>query len=70
VYALLRPERFLRGAAMTGNGWLQIILFFLVILAITRPLGSYLLQSVPRGRPGRCQESWGRSSDSCCVCAA
>jgi K+-transporting ATPase ATPase A chain len=27
---------------MTANGWLQIILFFLVILAITRPLGSYL----------------------------
>ena len=27
---------------MTANGWLQIILFFLVILAITRPLGIYL----------------------------
>ena len=27
---------------MTANGWLQIVLFFLVILAITRPLGIYL----------------------------
>jgi K+-transporting ATPase ATPase A chain len=27
---------------MTFNGWVQIILFFLVILAITRPLGIYL----------------------------
>ena len=27
---------------MTANGWLQIILFFLVILAITKPLGIYL----------------------------
>jgi len=27
---------------MTFNGWLQIILFFLVILAITKPMGVYL----------------------------
>ena len=27
---------------MTANGWLQIILFFVVILAITKPLGVYM----------------------------
>ncbi|HET6283190.1 MAG TPA: potassium-transporting ATPase subunit KdpA, partial [Polyangia bacterium] len=27
---------------MTANGWMQIILFFLVILALTRPIGIYL----------------------------
>jgi K+-transporting ATPase ATPase A chain len=27
---------------MTTSGWLQIILFFLVILALTRPLGAYM----------------------------
>jgi potassium-transporting ATPase potassium-binding subunit len=27
---------------MTGNGWLQIIFFFLVIVAITKPLGVYM----------------------------
>ena len=29
---------------MTFNGWLQIVLFFVVILAITRPLGVYLVR--------------------------
>jgi K+-transporting ATPase ATPase A chain len=27
---------------MTGNGWLQIIVYFVVILAITRPMGVYM----------------------------
>jgi len=27
---------------MTGNGWIQIIFFFLVIVALTRPLGAYM----------------------------
>src|SRR6476620_9812565 len=27
---------------MTTNGWLQILVFFLVVLAITRPIGVYL----------------------------
>src|ERR1022692_1061074 len=27
---------------MTGNGWLQIALFFLVLLALTKPLGAYM----------------------------
>jgi len=27
---------------MTANGWLQILLFFLVLLALTKPLGIYL----------------------------
>jgi potassium-transporting ATPase potassium-binding subunit len=27
---------------MTGNGWFQIALFFLVLLALTRPLGAYM----------------------------
>src|SRR5262245_10006043 len=27
---------------MTANGWLQIIVFFVVILAITKPLGIYM----------------------------
>ena len=29
---------------MTFNGWLQIIVFFLVVLAITRPLGIYMFR--------------------------
>ena len=29
---------------MTFNGWLQIIVFFLVVLAITRPIGIYLFR--------------------------
>ncbi|MGA2197146.1 MAG: potassium-transporting ATPase subunit KdpA [Bryobacteraceae bacterium] len=27
---------------MTGNGWLQIALFFLVLLALTKPMGAYM----------------------------
>ena len=27
---------------MTANGWLQIILYFVLILAITKPLGIYM----------------------------
>src|SRR5262245_46480269 len=27
---------------MTGNGWLQIIVFFLVLLALTKPLGAFM----------------------------
>ena len=29
---------------MTFNGWLQIIIFFLVILALTKPLGVYMFR--------------------------
>ncbi|MBC7976079.1 MAG: potassium-transporting ATPase subunit KdpA [Myxococcales bacterium] len=29
---------------MTPNGWLQIIVFFLIILAITKPLGAYMFR--------------------------
>lgn len=29
---------------MTFNGWLQIIVFFLIVLAITRPMGVYLFR--------------------------
>jgi K+-transporting ATPase ATPase A chain len=35
---------------MTTNGWLQIGLFFVVILALTRPLGSYLTAVFERRR--------------------
>ncbi len=27
---------------MTANGWLQILLYFAVILAITKPVGVYM----------------------------
>jgi K+-transporting ATPase ATPase A chain len=29
---------------MTANGWLQILLFFLVILALTRPMGNFMFR--------------------------
>jgi K+-transporting ATPase ATPase A chain len=29
---------------MTGIGWIQILIFALVILALTRPLGSYMFR--------------------------
>jgi K+-transporting ATPase ATPase A chain len=35
---------------MTGNGWLQILLFFGVIVAVTAPLGAFLYR-VMEGRP-------------------
>ncbi len=37
VYAMLRPEKIL---TMTNNGWFQILFFLLVVLALTKPLGS------------------------------
>ena len=27
---------------MTANGWLQIVLFFVVLLAVTKPLGVFM----------------------------
>jgi potassium-transporting ATPase potassium-binding subunit len=35
---------------MTTNGWLQIILFFLLVLALAKPLGSYLTLVFERRR--------------------
>ena len=55
---------------MTANGWLQIILFFLVILAITRPLGHLPVQGLRGPGPAAAARSWARSSASCCACAA
>ena len=37
---------------MTANGWLQILVFFAVILAVTKPLGVYMYRVV-RGRATR-----------------
>src|SRR5258708_9883342 len=34
---------------MTGNGWLQIVLFFLLVLACAKPLGIYIA-AVMEGR--------------------
>ena len=40
--------------SMTANGWLQIIFFFVVILAITKPLGVYMAAPLSVGaRPDR-----------------
>ena len=36
---------------MTFNGWLQILIFFLVILALTRPVGAYLYRVFETGQP-------------------
>jgi potassium-transporting ATPase potassium-binding subunit len=36
---------------MTANGWFQILLFFLVTLALTKPLGIYLFWVFESGRP-------------------
>ena len=30
---------------MTVNGWMQIIVFALVLLAVTKPVGLYLVRS-------------------------
>ena len=27
---------------MTANGWLQIVVFFVIILALTKPIGAYM----------------------------
>src|SRR4030095_8064250 len=35
---------------MTGNGWLQILLFLAVVLAVTRPLGRFLTRVFNRER--------------------
>jgi potassium-transporting ATPase potassium-binding subunit len=35
---------------MTGNGWLQILLFLAVVLAVTRPLGRFLTRVFGRER--------------------
>jgi potassium-transporting ATPase potassium-binding subunit len=35
---------------MTGNGWLQIFLFLVVVLAVTRPLGRFLTRVFTRER--------------------
>ena len=35
---------------MTGNGWLQILLFLVVVLAVTRPLGRFLTRVFTRER--------------------
>src|SRR5689334_23089109 len=35
---------------MTTNAWLQIVLYFIVLLALTRPLGLYMAR-VYEGRP-------------------
>ncbi len=35
---------------MTANGWLQIALFFICVLALTRPMGAYLTQVFERRR--------------------
>jgi K+-transporting ATPase KdpF subunit len=41
LYALLKPEKFQENG-MTANGWLQIAIFFLLILACAKPLGSFI----------------------------
>jgi len=35
---------------MTGNGWLQILFFFAVVLAMTRPLGAFMAKVYARER--------------------
>ena len=41
VYAL-SARALLKGRSMTVNGWLQIAVFFLAVLALTKPLGVYM----------------------------
>ena len=35
---------------MTLNGWLQILLFFLLVLAVTKPLGVFMARVFNRER--------------------
>jgi K+-transporting ATPase ATPase A chain len=39
-----------RSSDMTGNGWLQILLFLAVVLVVTRPLGRFLTRVFSRER--------------------
>jgi len=54
---------------MTGNGWIQIIFFFLVIVALTRPLGAYMHRFLNE-TIGRCRACSGRWSAGCFAFAA
>src|SRR5882762_2636627 len=46
AYALLRPEKF----EMTFNGWLQILFFLALILAVTKPMGVFMTHVFNRER--------------------
>jgi len=35
---------------MTAIGWIQIVVFFLVVLALTKPLGAYMFRAI-EGEP-------------------
>ena len=35
---------------MTANGWLQIIMYFLLVLAVTVPLGAHMFRVFERRR--------------------
>ena len=37
---------------MTLNGWFQLILYFVVLIALVKPLGSYMARVYEGERPG------------------
>src|SRR5579859_2091719 len=45
TYALLKPEKFL---AMTANGWFQIGVYLLAVLAVTPLIGRYMTRVFTR----------------------
>ena len=47
---------------MTFNGWLQIVMFFAVIVAITKPLGAYMFRVFEGDASSRCRARSGGSS--------
>ena len=48
IYALLKPEKVSR--TMTSNGILQIVVYFLIILALTKPMGAFMAKLFEGGR--------------------
>ncbi len=66
VYALVRPtaSNGTKGTNMTFVGWIQILVFFALILAVTKPLGAYMYRVFegarrrsPRARPHRARST-------------
>src|SRR5262249_36566985 len=43
-----------RSSDMTANGWFQIFLFLIVVLAITKPIGRFMTRVFSGGRPRPC----------------
>ena len=51
---------------MTASGWIQLSIYVACLLALTKPMGLYLLRVLDPARAGGARSStrcWARSSD-------